>query len=90
MIERTTTDIPSTTNPACPRCGRSEGHRTGCDWIDGKLQATSLAARDAIAYCLLMGRGMYSSPEDWADAVLKRLAHEGFAVVRQEASSNGR
>lgn len=39
-------------------------------------------ARDAIADCLQMGRGMYPSPEDWAEAVLKRLAHEGFAVVR--------
>lgn len=28
-----------------------------------------------------MGPGMYPTPEDWADAVLKRLAHEGFAVV---------
>lgn len=38
-------------------------------------------ARDAIANCLLMGRGMYPSPEEWADAVLKRLAHDGFVVV---------
>lgn len=40
------------------------------------------SSRDTIADCLRMGRGMYPSPEDWADAVLKRLAHEGFAVVR--------
>lgn len=43
-----------------------------------------MTARDAIANCLLMGRGMYPSPEEWADAVLKRLAHEGFAVVSVE------
>lgn len=43
-------------------------------------------ARDAIANCLLMGRGVYPSPEEWADAVLKRLAHEGFVVVPREAT----
>lgn len=44
-----------------------------------------MTARDAIAHCLFMGRGAYPSPEDWADAVLKRLAHEGFVVVPREA-----
>lgn len=44
--------------------------------------ASETTARDAIADCLRMGRGMYASPEEWAEAVLKRLAHDGFAVVR--------
>lgn len=42
-------------------------------------------ARDAIAHCLMMGQGLYPSPTDFADAVLKRLANEGFAVVRKAA-----
>lgn len=41
-------------------------------------------ARAAIAHCLLMGLGMYPTPEDWADAALKRLTHQGLAVVRIE------
>lgn len=28
------TNKPQATGPACPRCGRPEGHRPGCDWID--------------------------------------------------------
>jgi hypothetical protein len=40
-----------------------------------------ITARSAIAHCLLMGQGAYETPEAFADAVLKRLAHDGFAVV---------
>ena len=46
--------------------------------------STDTTARDAIANCLLMGRGMYPTPEEWADAVLKRLTHDGFVVVPRE------
>lgn len=49
---------------------------------------TETTARDAIANCLLMGRGAYSSPEEWADAVLKRLAHEGYVIVPREPTGN--
>ncbi len=42
-----------------------------------------IPARQIIAHCLLMGRGAYPSPLAWADAVLKRLADEGYSVERK-------
>lgn len=39
--------------------------------------------RAILAHCLLMGRGMYGNPEEWADAILRRLAHEGLQVSRK-------
>lgn len=48
------------------------------------MAESKITARDAIANCLLMGSGAYKTPEDFADAVLKRLNHEGFAVVHRE------
>lgn len=40
-----------------------------------------MTPRDAIAHCLLMGMGAYPSPQEFADAILKRLAHEGYRIV---------
>lgn len=60
------------------------------EWKPMQEVPSKMTARDAIAHCLLMGRGMYQSPEEWADAVLKRLAHEGFAVLRKEVETDVR
>lgn len=60
------------------------------EWKPMQEVPSKMTARDAIAHCLLMGQGMYPSPEDWADAVLKRLAHEGFAVLRKEVETDVR
>jgi hypothetical protein len=37
--------------------------------------------RDIIAHVLLMGLHAYPTPEDQADALLKRLDHEGYEIV---------
>lgn len=39
--------------------------------------------RAILAHCLLMGRGIYGNPEEWADAILRRLAHESLQVSRK-------
>lgn len=46
--------------------------------------ADPIPARQIIAHCLLMGRGAYPSPLAWADAVLKRLADEGYSVMADQ------
>ena len=42
-----------------------------------------MTPREIIAHVLLMGHGSYASPEDWADALLRRLDHEGLQIVRK-------
>lgn len=52
------------------------------------MSKSQTTARATIVNCLLMGRGMYPSPEEWADAVLKRLANEGYVIVPREPTEN--
>jgi hypothetical protein len=40
--------------------------------------------RDILAHALRMGMGAYPTPEEFADALLRRLDHDGWEVVRKE------
>lgn len=37
--------------------------------------------RETLANCLLWVPGSYATPEDAADGVMKRLAHDGYLVL---------
>lgn len=61
-------------------------------WMEARAEASNLTnqsvkpdkIREAIADCLVMGRGIYPSPQEWADAILKRMLHEGFVMVPRQ------
>ena len=48
------------------------------------LPITDGQAFDAIVHFLLMGWKAYPTPEDAAAGLLKRLAHEGYCIVRHD------
>jgi predicted CoA-binding protein len=36
---------------------------------------------DALCHCLVMGRNLFDTPEEWAIAIRIRLLREGFRIV---------
>lgn len=39
---------------------------------------------EIIGHAILWARGTYDTPQDAARALLKRLDHEGYAIVQQQ------
>ncbi len=48
---------------------------------DAMQPAADSKLRASVAHCLLWIPGSYPTPEDAADALLRRLAHDGFVVL---------
>jgi len=40
-----------------------------------------------IRHVLVMGRGSFDTPEDWTQALLKRLDREGYRIIPKKAES---
>lgn len=42
---------------------------------------------DVIAHCLLMGQGVFASPEEFALAIQMRLLREGYRIICDDTAT---